>query len=395
MSTPETVQLNPEPSVHERYSAASQEREPALCCPVVYDQQYLEVIPQEIIDRDYGCGDPSPYVNEGDVVVDLGSGGGKLCYIISQQVGESGRVIGVDVNQDMLELAKGYQQEVADKIGYSNVEFRYGKIQDLALDLDVLADTMDSATEGMSKEEKALELIDLPEKLRRQSPMIADNSVDCVVSNCVLNLVAPADRRQLFAEIFRVLKPGGKAAISDIVSDEDVPMDLQEDGELWSGCISGAWREDKFVDEFQDAGFSGIVIDKRQEEAWQTVKGIEFRSVTLLAYKPSSAVCLERNQAVIYKGPFESVQDEDGHVYPRGVRMAVCDRTFSALQAAPYAGQFIPVEPIKEIPLDQAQEYDCKVNRTRDPRETKGMQYNLTIQSTGEDCCGGGSDSCC
>ena len=397
MSTPETVQLNPEPSVHERYSAASQEREPALCCPVVYDQQYLEVIPKEIIDRDYGCGDPSPYVNPGDVVVDLGSGGGKLCYIISQQVGESGRVIGVDVNQDMLGLAKGYQKEVADKIGYSNVEFRYGKIQDLALDLDVLADTVDTATQGMSKEEKALALIDLPEKLRKQAPMIADNSVDCVVSNCVLNLVAPADRRQLFAEIFRVLKPGGKAAISDIVSDEDVPMDLQNDGELWSGCISGAWREDKFVEEFQDAGFGGIVIDKRQEEAWQTVKGIEFRSVTLLAYKPSNEVCLERNQAVIYKGPFESVQDEEGHVYPRGVRMAVCDRTFRALQAAPYAGQFIPIEPIKEIPLDKAQEYDCNVNRPRDPRETKGMQYNLTIQSTGEECCGGdsGGDSCC
>lgn len=396
MSTPETIQLNPEPSVHQRYSAASQEREPALCCPVVYDQKYLEVIPQEIIDRDYGCGDPSPYVNEGDVVVDLGSGGGKLCYIISQQVGPTGRVIGVDVNQDMLGLAKSYQQEVADKIGHSNVEFRYGKIQDLALDLDVLSETMDSATAGMSPQEKALALIDLPEKLRRQSPMIADNSVDCVVSNCVLNLVAPSDRRQLFAEIFRVLKPGGKAAISDIVSDEDVPMDLQSDGDLWSGCISGAWREDKFVDEFQDAGFSGIVIDKRQEEAWQTVKGIEFRSVTLLAYKPSTEVCLERNQAVIYKGPFESVQDESGHVYPRGVRMAVCDRTFKALMSAPYDGQFIPIEPINEIPLEQAQEFNCDTNRPRDPRETKGLQYNLTIQSTGEECCGGGSgDSCC
>lgn len=395
MSTPDTVQLNPEPSVHQRYSAASQEREPALCCPVVYDQKYLEVIPKEIIDRDYGCGDPSPYVNKGDVVVDLGSGGGKLCYIISQQVGETGRVIGVDVNQDMLELAKGYQKEVADKIGYSNVEFRYGKIQDLALDLDVLADTMESATAEMSKQEKALQLIDLPEKLRRQAPMIADNSVDCVVSNCVLNLVAPADRRQLFAEIFRVLKPGGKAAISDIVSDEDVPMDLQEDGELWSGCISGAWREDKFVDEFQDAGFAGIVIDKRQEEAWQTVKGIEFRSVTLLAYKPSNAPCLETNQAVIYKGPFESVQDENGHVYPRGVRMAVCDRTFRTLMAAPYEGQFVPVEPINAIAAENAQPYDCTVNRPRDPRETKGQQYNLTIQSIGEDCCGGSNDSCC
>ena len=88
--------------VRERYSAASHEQEAALCCPVVYDQKYLEIIPKEIIERDYGCGDPSPYVNEGDTVVDLGSGGGKLCFIISQQVGPKGKVIGVDVNADML-----------------------------------------------------------------------------------------------------------------------------------------------------------------------------------------------------------------------------------------------------------------------------------------------------
>ena len=389
-----STKLNPEPSVHERYSAASQEREPALCCPVVYDQKYLEVIPREIIERDYGCGDPSPYVNPGDTVVDLGSGGGKLCYIISQQVGAQGRVIGVDVNQDMLDLAKQYQGEVAEKIGYSNVEFRYGKIQDLALDLDELGKAIESST--ATGKAKALEMIDLPEKLRAQSPMIPENSVDCVVSNCVLNLVQPADRRQLFAEIFRVLKPGGKAAISDIVSDEDVPTELQADGDLWSGCISGAWREDRFVDEFNDAGFESIVVDKRQEEAWQTVKGIEFRSVTLLAYKPYNDECLERNQAVIYKGPFEAVSDDAGHVYPRGQRMAVCDRTFRTLMQAPYQDMFIPVQPITEIPVDKAQPYDCDVNRVRDPRETKGQQYNLTTQSTGEACCGGSdSGSCC
>ena len=391
-----STKLNPEPSVHERYSAASKDREPALCCPVVYDQKYLEVIPREIIDRDYGCGDPSPYVEEGETVVDLGSGGGKLCYIISQQVGPTGRVIGVDVNQDMLDLAKQYQGEVAEKIGHSNVEFRYGKIQDLALDLDQLGEAIEAST--ATGKAKALEMIDLPDRLRRDSPMIPDNSVDCVVSNCVLNLVAPADRRQLFAEIFRVLKPGGKAAISDIVSDEDVPDDLQADGELWSGCISGAWREDLFVDEFSDSGFENIVVDKRQEEAWQTVKGIEFRSVTLLAYKPYEDVCLERNQAVIYKGPFENVVDDSGHVYPRGVRMAVCDRTYRTLMQAPFENMFIGVEPIKEIPVADAQVFDCNVNRIRHAKETKGQQYNLTIQATESDCCSpsdNGNGSCC
>ena len=384
--------FNTDHCVRERYSAAAKSQQPVLCCPVVYDQKHLEAIPQEIIDRDYGCGDPSPYVNEGDTVVDLGSGGGKLCYIIAQQVGSSGRVIGVDFNADMLQLSRSYQTEVASRIGYDNVEFRCGRIQDLAIDLEQLADELKNLS--VNSPEDALNVVLLSEKIRRERPMIPDNSADCVVSNCVLNLVRPEDRKQLFGEIFRVLKPGGRAAISDIVSDEDVPVAMQNDPALWSGCISGAWREDRFVNEFEQAGFYGMVVDQRQVEPWQTVEGIEFRSVTVLAYKPSSEVCLERNQAVMYRGPFTQVTLDDGHVYPRGQKMAVCDRTYRQLQQPPYNEMFIAIDPLTEISIESAVDYDCNLNRVRDPKETKGKQYNLTIQS-GDRCCGGGSDSGC
>ena len=128
----------------------------------------------------------------------------------------------------------------------------------------------------------------LEQRLAAEQPMIEDDSVDCVVSNCVLNLVRPDDRRQLFAEIFRVLKVGGRAAISDIVSDETVPEHLQNNAELWSGCISGAWREDQFLEEFEAAGFEGMFLAKRESEPWQTVEGIEFRSVTCLLYTSPS-----------------------------------------------------------------------------------------------------------
>ncbi len=114
---------------------------------------------------------------------------------------------------------------------------------------------------------------------------MADDSVDVVVSNCVLNLVEPKSKRQLFAEIFRVLRKGGRAVISDIVSDEEVPEHLQSDPELWSGCISGALTEDGFLKAFSDAGFYGIQILKRDEKPWRTVEGIEFRSVTVQAFK--------------------------------------------------------------------------------------------------------------
>ena len=387
-----TLELETEQCVKERYSAASKAQEPALCCPVIYDTKFLEIIPQEIIDRDYGCGDPSPYVRPGDTVVDLGSGGGKLCYIISQQVGAEGKVIGVDVNTDMLSLARQYQGDIAKKTGFDNVDFRRGRIQDLALDLDQMAREASGIT--LDNADAMLELLQLQEEIREQRPMIPDNSVDCVVSNCVLNLVKPADRKQLFAEIFRVLKPGGRAAISDIVSDEDVPLEMQNDSELWSGCISGAWREDRFIDEFISAGFEGGRIDKRQEEPWQTVNGIEFRSVTILAFKKFSDVCLERNQAVIYRGPFSKVMDDDGHTYVRGQRTAVCEKTYQMLAEQSFQNSFYQIEPFNEIPRESAKQFDCSRDQLRHPRETKGLEYDLTQLGTSE-CCGDDESTCC
>jgi arsenite methyltransferase len=382
--------MNSENAVADRYSAAAQEREAALCCPVIYDPQYLKLIPDEIIERDYGCGDPTAYVRPGDTVVDLGSGGGKLCYIASQVVGSKGRVIGVDCNQEMLELARKYQQAMAETIGHGNVEFRFGRIQDLALDLDALAARVDAIPSTGSQ--RTLEILKLMKSLRHDQPMIQSSSVDCVISNCVLNLVDTNDRFALFREIHRVLKNGGRAAISDIVCDEDVPPEMQADGHLWSGCISGAWREDLFLKQFEDAGFYGVSIDKYQEEPWQVINGIEFRSMTVMAYKGKEGACLERNQAVVYKGPFKFVKDDDGHVYARGERVAVCDKTYNILMREPYAGQFLPVEPAEAVPVKDAIEFNCSRSKSRHPRETKGIDYNETRISTGGVC---GPGNCC
>src|SRR5438874_10125712 len=127
-----------ESAVRGRYAAASQSHEACLCVPSQgYDAQYLAAIPREIVERDYGCGDPSRHVREGEVVLDLGSGGGKICYICAQKVGPKGKVIGIDFNQPMLELARKYQKHIVEKIGFHNTSFRKGKIQDLKLDLDL------------------------------------------------------------------------------------------------------------------------------------------------------------------------------------------------------------------------------------------------------------------
>ena len=147
MSTSSAVS-HPELAVQQRYSAAAQAREESLCCPLEYPTELLRIIPQEILERDYGCGDPTSHIQPGDTVLDLGSGGGKLCYITAQVVGPEGRVIGVDCNREMLALARKYREQVANTLGYANVDFRYGLIQDLSLDLDRLAEELSARQIG-------------------------------------------------------------------------------------------------------------------------------------------------------------------------------------------------------------------------------------------------------
>src|SRR5437660_3986342 len=236
--------------VTQRYAVGAKERADRLCCPVDYQSEYLKVIPQEVIERDYGCGDPSRYLRDAETVLDLGSGTGKICCIAAQIVGPKGKVIGVDMTDEMLAVARRNAPIVAERLGYANVEFRKGRIQDLALDLERLDSELKRSP--ITDSASFLAADELADELRCKHPLIASDFVDVVVSNCVLNLVEPKSKRTLFEEIFRVLKKGGRAVISDIVSDEDVPEELQDDPELWSGCISGALTEEKFVAAYEE-----------------------------------------------------------------------------------------------------------------------------------------------
>lgn len=317
-----------ETAVKERYTAAAKAPEAGLCCPVQYDTTYLAAIPEEVIERDYGCGDPVRHVNEGEVVLDLGSGAGKVCFIAAQLTGAHGRVIGVDTNPTMLDIARRNAPIVAERVGFANVEFHRASIDDLALDRDaadgVVAGAPVTDVEALLDIERSLD------DLRRNRPLIAAGSVDVVLSNCVLNLITPERKPAMFAEIARVLRPGGRAVISDIVTDRDVPEHLRRDPELWSGCYSGALREDRFLGAFEEVGLRGAVIVERRAH-WETIEGITFRSVTVIAHKDAEPA--DPPVPVLYVGPYRRVEDDAGLALERG-RVSLVPASVAARMAA-------------------------------------------------------------
>jgi len=235
--------------VRERYAEGAEACQQSLCCPVSYNRELIELLPPEIIEKDYGCGDPSRYVRPGDAVLDLGSGGGKIAYMAASITGAQGQVHGIDMTGEMLELARRYQGQMAETLGYDIVQFHKGLIQDAA-------------------------------------SILPRASIDLVISNCVLNLVAEQDRLQLINGIFSVLRPGGRVAIADIVCDQEVPEAMKDDAELWSGCISGAFQKQAFLDAFSAAGFEDVRYDNWDDQPWQEVQGLAFHSATVCARKP-------------------------------------------------------------------------------------------------------------
>lgn len=172
-------------------------------------------------DLGLGCGLPTQFakIKEGDTVIDLGSGAGNDCFVARHETGATGKVLGIDFAESMITKAR----KNADKLGYNNVEFRYGDIEDMP---------------------------------------VSDNMADVIVSNCVLNLVP--DKQKVFSEIFRVLRPGGHFSISDIVLVGELPDALREDAEMYAGCVAGAIQKDAYLGYVEEAGFENITLQKEK-----------------------------------------------------------------------------------------------------------------------------------
>lgn len=183
----------------------------------MYNTDEIRELPAEVAAATLGCGNPTAIASlqEGETVLDLGSGAGLDCFLSARQVGPSGHVIGLDMTDSMLELARQNQ----GKVGLTNVEFRKGEIEHMP---------------------------------------VADASVDVIISNCVINL--SADKDAVFREAYRVLKPGGRLAVSDVVTRGEVPAEFQKALDLWAGCLSGALDEKDYARRLTAAGFANVQV---------------------------------------------------------------------------------------------------------------------------------------
>jgi len=283
-----------------------------------YLQLILKDLDAEIITKFYGCGSPIPLALEGCTVLDLGCGTGRDVYLVAALVGPGGRVIGVDMTDEQLEVARKHLPAQTRKFGYAqpNIEFQKGYIENLR--------------------ELAIE----------------DNSVDVVLSNCVINL--SPDKKAVFREIFRVLKPGGELYFADIFAGCRVPDGLQADPVLLGECLGGAMYLEDFRRLLRDLGCLDYrVVTSRKVALSNTGVAakagmIDFYSLTVRAFKLETLedICEDYGQAAIYLGtipeaPHRFILD-DHHVFKTGKPMLVCGNTASMLSETRY-GQFFQI----------------------------------------------------
>lgn len=255
------------------YGAAADTPNEEIINPTGYENATQAVLPGSAVSRSYGCGSPvlDAGIGTGDTVVDLGCGAGIELCIAAEQVGPQGRVVGIDMLDEMLDLARGAAREMADRLGYKNIELRQGLLEALPL---------------------------------------SDDSADVVISNCVINLTE--DKRQTFQEIRRVLRPGGRLVVADVCCETEPPLAVRYNEKLRGECIGGALLQDQLLSLLEDVGFEGITVLKRFP--YREVSGHPFYSLTYTASAPGAL----GQRRGLYRGPFAAVVTDEGRLIPRG-----------------------------------------------------------------------------
>jgi len=346
----------------------------------------LNAVPASFKDEDvepslvYGLDYFSPGMN----VVILGGKNHVLNYIAAQKTTPGGVVINCFSDPNHLKKSKAAFKELPEK-QFSALQFVYTPNGDFK--------TRYSEVEKFFKKKSVdniadyLQLENYISDLKSKNPLIDDNSVDIVALDGPNCDITNEGLWNLASDVYRILKQGGIFLFSLLISDEKA----LEEGYLWENDM------DRFVTDYKYHGFHWL---GKSDLPHRVINGKEIRYYNFALFKGKEGPCVERDQAVMYNGPWREIKDDDGHTYPRGKRVAVCDKTFNVLLRPPYNGQFTYVHPYIDIPLEEARDFPCAGGILfRDPKETKGVA-DVGIVDQDQDDCGSGSgsddsDSCC
>jgi arsenite methyltransferase len=290
-------------------------------------------------------GDPAAefaaHVRPGDVVLDVRSRRGELCIALAAR-GDAQLVIGIETDIGAVEAARrALAGRAARTSELMRVRFARADLRDLGHDLE--AEERYVRENPVTDAESLMDFRAWCATQRERAPTIVPSSCDLVLAQSLLHLPRRDDRLRALQQMFWATKPGGRLVLNEVVSDEPIAPRLEGDRELWSSGLIGSLTEAGLAAALTQLGYVSVHYSRWQTRPWRIVAGIEFRAVTVEAIKPSGRECVDRGDAVIYRGPFAEISDDEGHVFVRGERMAVCERTFAFLTQGPHRDHFVAV----------------------------------------------------
>ncbi len=327
-------------SVKEFYGSAAKQANQDIVNPFGPERQSTGFIPENSRNRSYGCGSPvqDAKLQSGETIIDLGSGSGVECFLAAEKVGSKGKVFGIDMTDDMLYLANSSKESVVQKLTFDNVEFKKGYLEEIPL---------------------------------------PDEAANVVISNCVINL--SPDKRKTYLEIFRVLKPGGRMIISDVVTDIMPEISIKNSAKYRGECLGGAMRQNDLISMIEDCGFTSPFFLKRYP--YRTIEENEFFSLTYEARKPIPTGIFDTVARVLYRGPHQAIITKSGTILTPGVI-----KTVSTEEAASLSEQVFQINDKGTVTNIEQTPCNCTTSPTPLPLQPQTLKHKTDLNNYKNGC---------
>jgi arsenite methyltransferase len=328
---------------------------------------------------------PAHAISPGDSVVVIGCDDINILKNVANAATTKGSILVLE--PDNLDTLKSQALELEKDLGFNNWRFEQSTLDDLSTNQSFASQLLQERPIHSLQDHQNF-VINI-EAQCSEKPLVSDNSADVVLLNLAVNRLSISSVKKLLNQAFRVLRRGGKLIVLLLLTDE--PLTAEIPPILNHQDLSFIPLETEVMKLLEEAGYYGMQYLQRSSLPLRVVAGAEIHLFCVEAFKGKQGICLDRGHAVIYRGPWQAVSDDDGHRYVRGERVAVCEKTYEILKRSPYCDEFMTVPCYLEVPVDQAPLFDCNTPSLRDPQISKGQKTVFDQNS----CCNPASSSCC